>query len=70
MVNAYYTPLLYGTGGENNYQYHVDEQENILWNNVTENEVLENYEFSQQSAVLEDEVTHSGTDVVVYAKGN
>lgn len=68
MVNAYYTPLLYGTGGQNNYKYTGNDRGEILWDNATFEEAGK-FNYSQQSAVLEDEVTHSGTDVVVYAKG-
>lgn len=62
-----YTNLLYGTGGPNNYQFYVNngsvERKDPATDNITD------FEYSQQSVVLNDEVTHSGTDVLVYAKG-
>lgn len=65
--NIPYTTLLYGTGGPNNYQYQVingtvSRQDPSL-NDTT------SFDYSQQAAVLTDEVTHGGSDVVVYAQG-
>lgn len=62
-----FTNLLYGTGGPNNWQFYVN-------NNTAERvdpskENTTDFEYSQQAVVLTDEVTHSGTDVLVYAHG-
>ncbi|CAH0564133.1 unnamed protein product [Brassicogethes aeneus] len=62
-----YTSLLYGTGGPNNFQYHIDNN-TVLRNDPSKNNT-QDFEYSQQSAVLNDEVTHSGTDVAIYANG-
>lgn len=62
-----YTSLLYGTGGANNYQYSATNNTIIRKNPTEEN--TEDFKYSQQAAVLTDEVTHDGTDVLVYAKG-
>ncbi|XP_044253838.1 alkaline phosphatase, tissue-nonspecific isozyme-like [Tribolium madens] len=62
-----YTSLLYGTGGPNNYQFLVINntvsRRDPSLNNTTD------FEYSQQAVVLTDEVTHGGSDVLVYAKG-
>lgn len=63
-----YTSLLYGTGGENNYQFRV-ENATVVRPDPTE-EDTQAFTYSQQAVVLTDEVTHSGTDVLVYAHGN
>lgn len=63
-----YTSLLYGTGGENNYQFRV-ENATVVRADPTE-EDTQAFTYSQQAVVLTDEVTHSGTDVLVYAHGN
>lgn len=65
MVERNYTSLLYGTGGPDNYKYSVV-NESVMWEDPQN---TENYNYAQQSAILTDEVTHSGTDVLVYAKG-
>ncbi|KAF5295155.1 hypothetical protein FQR65_LT10543 [Abscondita terminalis] len=62
-----YTALLYGTGGENNYQFQIVDDK-VKRRNPTMDDT-KSYNYSQQAAVLVDEVKHSGTDVVVYAKG-
>lgn len=61
-----YTSLLYGTGGPDNYKY-TYVNGTVLWEDPKN---TEDYDYAQQSAVLTDEVTHSGTDVLVYAKGS
>lgn len=62
-----YTSLLYGTGGPNNFQFHS------VGNTVVRQDPSKNdtndFQYSQQAAVLTDEVTHDGSDVLVYAKG-
>lgn len=60
-----YTSLLYGTGGPNNYQF------SVVNDKVSREEPknTDDYEYSQQAVVLTDEVTHGGTDVIVYATG-
>lgn len=65
MNDVNYTSLLYGTGGPDNYQYTVIDGEVVR--PAPEN--TEDYNYAQQAGVLTDEVTHSGTDVVVYATG-
>lgn len=63
-----YTNLLYGTGGPNNYQFYVSDSNTVERPDPS----LENHDdfnYSQQAAILNDEVTHSGTDVLVYANG-
>ncbi|XP_050308194.1 alkaline phosphatase, tissue-nonspecific isozyme-like [Anthonomus grandis grandis] len=67
MDNVPYTNLLYGTGGPNNYQFVVEENKVKRPDPTAEN--ITDFEYSQQSVVLNDEVTHSGTDVLVYARG-
>ncbi|KAJ8913233.1 hypothetical protein NQ315_016176 [Exocentrus adspersus] len=62
-----YTSLLYGTGGPNNYQFQV-ENGTVIRPDPTKEDTT-SFSYSQQAVVLTDEVTHSGTDVLVYAKG-
>ncbi|XP_074030665.1 alkaline phosphatase 12 [Leptinotarsa decemlineata] len=62
-----YTSLLYGTGGPNNYQFLV-ENGTVVRPDPSKNDT-EDFEYSQQSAVLTDEVTHGGADVLVFARG-
>lgn len=62
-----FTNLLYGTGGANNYQYSVVDGTVERADPTKEN--ITDFEYSQQAAVSTDEVTHGGTDVLVYAKG-
>lgn len=67
MDNIGYTSLLYGTGGPNNFQF-ISQNNNV----VRPDPYLEDtksFEYSQQAVVMTDEVTHSGTDVLVYATG-
>lgn len=65
--NIPYTSLLYGTGGPNNFQFHIENNTVVRNNPQLDNTEDDNY--AQQSVVLQDEVAHSGTDVVVYATG-
>jgi alkaline phosphatase len=67
MDNVPYTSLLYGTGGPNNYQYSVVNS-TVSRDDPSVNNTRD-FEYSQQSVVLTDEVTHGGSDVLVYAKG-
>lgn len=67
MDSNYYTSLLYGTGGPNNYQFYAINNTVIRPNPKEEHTTDFNY--SQQAVVLTDEVTHDGTDVNVHAKG-
>lgn len=62
-----YTSLLYGTGGPNTYQFYVKNNTVVRPDPALED--TEDFEYSQQAVVLTDEVTHSGADVLVYAKG-
>ncbi|XP_019762071.2 alkaline phosphatase, tissue-nonspecific isozyme isoform X1 [Dendroctonus ponderosae] len=62
-----YTNLVYGTGGPNNYQFYVENDTVQRVDPTTEN--MTDFEYSQQAVVYNDEVTHSGTDVLVYATG-
>ncbi|CAH1963272.1 unnamed protein product [Acanthoscelides obtectus] len=62
-----FTSLLYGTGGPNNYQFTV-ENNTAKRIDPSKNDTTD-FEYSQQAVVLTDEVTHSGTDVLVYANG-
>nr|CAI5849431.1 unnamed protein product [Callosobruchus analis] len=62
-----FTSLLYGTGGPNNYQFTV--QDNTVQRLDPSKSDTTDFEYSQQAVVLTDEVTHSGTDVLVYANG-
>ncbi|XP_018569569.1 alkaline phosphatase [Anoplophora glabripennis] len=62
-----YTSLLYGTGGPNNYQFVVENGTVVRPDPTIED--TEDFTYSQQAVVLTDEVTHSGTDVLVYANG-
>lgn len=67
MDRSPFTSLVYGTGGPNNYQFMVDNgtvtREDPSKNNTAD------WEYSQQALVYTDEVTHSGADVLVFAKG-
>lgn len=63
-----YSNLVYGTGGPNNYQFYVENNTVQRVDPTTEN--MTDFEYSQQALVYNDEVTHSGTDVLVYAKGS
>nr|CAH7720610.1 unnamed protein product [Callosobruchus chinensis] len=62
-----FTSLVYGTGGPNNYQFTVQDK-TVQRLDPSKNDTTD-FEYSQQAVVLTDEVTHSGTDVLVYAKG-
>ncbi|KAJ3654346.1 hypothetical protein Zmor_013539 [Zophobas morio] len=62
-----YTSLLYGTGGPNNYQY-SSINGTVSRADPSINDTRD-YQYSQQAVVLTDEVTHGGSDVLVYAKG-
>lgn len=62
-----YTSLLYGTGGPNNFQF-VAENGTAVRLDPSRNDTAD-FEYSQQAVVMTDEVTHSGTDVLVFAKG-
>lgn len=62
-----FTNLLYGTGGANNYQYSV--VDGMVERADPTKDNISDFEYSQQAAVSTDEVTHGGTDVLVYAKG-
>ncbi|KAK4874693.1 hypothetical protein RN001_014053 [Aquatica leii] len=65
--NIPYTTLLYGTGGGNNYQFEV--VDNTMKRRNPQLDDTISYDYSQQAAVLVDEVKHSGTDVIIYAVG-
>ncbi|RZB39375.1 Alk phosphatase domain containing protein [Asbolus verrucosus] len=65
--NTSYTSLLYGTGGPNNYQYSIVNNTVLRLNPIMND--TKSFDYSQQAAVLTDEVTHGGSDVLVYAKG-
>ncbi|KAJ8981895.1 hypothetical protein NQ317_007287 [Molorchus minor] len=62
-----FTSLLYGTGGPNNYQFEATngtvKRQDPSVNDTTD------FAYSQQAVVMTDEVTHSGTDVLVFSKG-
>lgn len=62
-----YTALLYGTGGPNNYQFKA--VNNTVVRPDPYNEDTRSFQYSQQAVVLNDEVKHSGTDVIVYSQG-
>lgn len=62
-----FTSLVYGTGGPNNYQFTI--QNNTVKRKDPSKEDTTDFDYSQQALVYTDEVTHSGTDVLVYAKG-
>ncbi|CAH1116023.1 unnamed protein product [Phaedon cochleariae] len=62
-----FTSLLYGTGGPNNFQFTV-ENGTVVRPDPSRNDTTD-FEYSQQAVVYTDEVTHSGTDVLVFAKG-
>lgn len=63
----YFTSLLYGSGGPNNYQYQAVDGQVVRRN--PQNDNTTDFDYSQQAAVLTDEVLHDGTDVYVHAKG-
>ncbi|CAG9832093.1 unnamed protein product [Diabrotica balteata] len=67
MDNLPFTSLVYGTGGPNNYQFVLDNNTATRIDPSKNN--TEDWEYSQQALVLTDEVTHSGADVLVFAKG-
>ncbi|XP_076249978.1 alkaline phosphatase, tissue-nonspecific isozyme-like isoform X1 [Rhynchophorus ferrugineus] len=63
-----FTNLLYGTGGPNNYQFSISTTNKVERFDPTEENITD-FDYSQQALVYNDEVTHSGTDVLVYANG-
>ncbi|XP_030745209.1 alkaline phosphatase-like isoform X2 [Sitophilus oryzae] len=63
-----YTNLLYGTGGPNNYQFKVSSTNEVERADPSQENTTD-FEYSQQAVVYNDEVTHAGTDVLVYANG-
>ncbi|KAL1498228.1 hypothetical protein ABEB36_009061 [Hypothenemus hampei] len=67
MTEEPYTNLIYGTGGPNNYQFSVIN--GTVHRNNPLNENITDFEYSQQAVIYNDEVTHDGTDVLVYANG-
>lgn len=62
-----FTSLIYGTGGHNNYQFTV--QNGTAKRSDPSKQDTTAFDYSQQALVYTDEVTHSGTDVLVYARG-
>lgn len=62
-----YTTLLYGTGGPNNYQFEV--KNGSVFRQDPSKQNTTSFEYSQQTGMVTDETTHSGSDVVVYATG-
>ncbi|XP_066262954.1 alkaline phosphatase-like isoform X1 [Euwallacea similis] len=62
-----FTNLLYSTGGPNNYQFEVVDGKVQRIDPTKQN--TSDFEYSQQALVYTDEVTHGGTDVLVYARG-
>ncbi|XP_060521962.1 alkaline phosphatase-like [Cylas formicarius] len=67
MDNRPFTSLIYGTGGPNNYQFTV-ENNTAVRQDPSHNNTAD-FDYSQQALVYTDEVTHAGTDVLVYANG-
>lgn len=65
--NISYTTLNYIVGGDNNYQIKIVDNE-IKRDDPKLNQT-EDFEYSQQSGIHNDEGVHGGTDVYVYAKG-
>lgn len=63
-----FTSLVYGTGGSNNYQFTV--VNGSAKRKDPSREDTTDIDYSQQALVYTDEVTHSGTDVLIYARGN
>nr|ATU82775.1 secreted Phosphatase protein [Pristhesancus plagipennis] len=62
-----YTSLNYAVSGPNNYHYSSVNNKVVREDPSTVNTL--DFEYSQQAAVLSDEGTHGGGDVVVYATG-
>lgn len=62
-----FTSLIYGTGGPNNYQFTI--QNGTVVRKDPSSEDTTDIDYSQQALVHTDEVTHSGTDVLVFARG-
>lgn len=62
-----YTTLLYGTGGPNNYQFEI--KNGSVYRSDPSKENTTSFDYSQQTGIVVDETTHSGGDVVVYARG-
>lgn len=67
MDNLPFTSLIYGTGGPNNYQFTI-ENGTAKRKDPSENDTTD-FDYSQQALIYTDEVTHSGTDVLLYAGG-
>lgn len=63
-----YTTLLYGTGGPNNYQFEIKNES--VFRQDPSNQNTSSFDYSQQTGMVTDETTHSGSDVVVYATGD
>lgn len=62
-----FTTLVYGTGGPNNYQFTV-ENDSVKRRDPSKDDTTD-FDYSQQALIYTDEVTHSGTDVLIYARG-
>ncbi|CAG9862906.1 unnamed protein product [Phyllotreta striolata] len=65
--NVGFSSLLYTTGGPNNYHFSVKNGSVVREDASKQN--TSDWKYSQQSAILNDEVTHSGSDVLVFAEG-
>ncbi|KAF5290837.1 hypothetical protein FQA39_LY14599 [Lamprigera yunnana] len=65
--NTPYTALLYATGGTNNYQFEIVDNE-VRRRNPNLDDTI-SYDYSQQASILVNEAKHGGTDVLIYSKG-
>lgn len=63
-----YTTLTYATGGPRNYQYETTPGGNIQRKDPT-NSNTTSYTYNQQAGIVNDEATHGGVDVPVFATG-
>lgn len=63
-----FTVLTYSTGGSKNYQYENTSEGRIQRKDPTSYNTS-SYEYHQQAGILNDESTHGGVDVPVFATG-
>lgn len=63
-----FTTLTYSTGGIKNYQYEVTANKKIQRKDPTGDDTTA-YNYTQQAGIVNDESTHGGVDVPIFATG-
>lgn len=71
MDSRNYTTLTYATGGPDSFQYSVVEKDGspAVERRDPSIDNITHFDYVSQSAILTDENTHGGNDVIIYAKG-